>query len=105
MMGLPDMYQELEKNDWTISQQIADKIVNLPAGTEVTDAATGTQYLLKPLEISQFLKVTDDTTGLPDISAGQDLDLSTVPDFVEHGMGDIPTDVELLYSEGVPVEN
>jgi len=104
MMGLPEMYQELEKNDWTISDEIADKIINLPAGTQLADAETGTDYLLKPLEISQFLKVTADTTGLPDISAGQNVDLSTVPDYVEHGMGDIPTDVELLYSEGNPVE-
>jgi hypothetical protein len=104
MMGLPEMYQELEKNDWTMNDEIADKILNLPAGTQLTDAATGTDYLLKPLEISQFLSVTADTTGLPDVSAGQDVDLSTVPDFVEHGMGDMPTDVDLLYSEGNPVE-
>lgn len=104
MMGLPQMYQELEKNDWTVTDEIADKIINLPAGTEVTDAEGGTDYLLKPLEISQFLKETADTTGLPDISAGQNVDLSTVPDFVEHGMGDMPTDVDLLYSEGVAVD-
>jgi hypothetical protein len=104
MMGLPEMYQELEKNGWTISDEIADKIINLPAGTELTDAQTGTEYLLKPMEISQFLSVTADTTGLPDITAGQDVDLATVPDFVEHGMGAMPTDVDLLYSEGNPVE-
>ena len=101
---MPDMYQELAKNDWTITDEIADKIINLPAGTSVTDADSGIEYLLKPLEISQFLAETSETTGLPDISAGQDVDLSTVPDFVEHGMGDIPTDVVLLYSEGLPVE-
>ncbi len=104
MMGLPDMYWELEKNNWTISDDIANKIINLPAGTPLTDAATGTEYLLKPLEISQFLSPTSETTGLPDITQGQSVDLSTVPDFVEHGMGDLPTDVELLYSEGIPVE-
>jgi hypothetical protein len=104
MMGLPDLYEELEKSDWTISDEIADKIVNLPAGTQVTDVESGITYLLKPLETSQFLRETEDTTGLPDISAGEDVDLSTVPDFVEHGMGDIPTDVDLLYSEGNPVD-
>ena len=104
MMGMPDLYQALEKNDWTITDEIANKIINLPAGTRVTDTETQTDYLLKPLEISQFLKETADTTGLPDISAGQNVDLSTVPDFVEHGMGDIPTDVDLLYSEGLPVD-
>ena len=83
---------------------MADNIINLPAGTAVTDVETGTDYLLKPLEISQFLKETADINGLPDISAGQDVDLATVPDFVEHGMGDIPANTVLLYSEGNPVE-
>jgi hypothetical protein len=104
MMGLPDMYQELAKNDWALSNKIAHKIINLPAGTRVTDAQSGTGYVLKPLEISQFLVETGDTDGLPDIQAGLDVDLSTVPDFVEHGMGDVPKDVVLLYSEGNPVE-
>ncbi len=27
MMGLPKMYQELEKNDWTMNDEIADKIL------------------------------------------------------------------------------
>lgn len=104
MMGLPEMYQDLEKNDWTMSEDIAGKIINLPAGTPLTEATTGTEYLLKPLEISQFLSLTSATSGLPDIALGQSVDLSTVPDFVEHGMGDMPTDVDLLYSEGLPVE-
>ena len=104
MMGLPEMYWELEKNSWTMNDDIKNKIINLPAGTEVIDAATGTAYLLKPLEISQFLTVSTATTGLPDISLGQGVDLSSVPDFVEHGMGDIPSDAELKYSEGVEVE-
>lgn len=104
MMGLPDMYMELSKNDWTINDDIADKIINLAAGTELTDADTSKAYLLKPLDISQFLKETSETTGLPDVTAGQDVDLSTIPEFTEHGMGDIPTDVDLLYSEGLPVE-
>jgi hypothetical protein len=104
MMGLPEMYWELEKNDWTMNDDIKNKIINLPAGTEVTDAATGTAYLLKPLEISQFLTISSATTGLPDVSSGQAVDLSTVPDFVEHGMGDIPSGTELKYSEGVAVD-
>jgi hypothetical protein len=104
MMGLPDMYYELQKNDWSISEDIADKIINLPAGTPLVEASSGTEYLLKPLEISQFLSTTSATTGLPEITEGQSVDLSTVPDFVEHGMGDMPEDVDLLYSEGLPVE-
>ena len=104
MMGLPDMYWELEKNNWIPSDEIADKLINLPAGTPLTDATTGSEYLLKPLEISQILSQTSATSGLPDINLGQSVDLSTVPDFVEHGMGAMPTDVQILYSEGNPVE-
>ncbi len=104
MMGLPDMYDMLGKNNWAMSGKIADKIINLPAGTLLTDAVGGTEYLLKPLEISQFLMPTTATAGLPDITSGESVDLSTVPDFVEHGMGDMPTDVQILYSEGIAVE-
>ena len=104
MMGLPDMYWELQKNEWVMSNKITNKIINLPAGTALTDAVSGTDYLLKPLEISQFLLPATATTGLPDIAMGESVDLSTVPDFVEHGMGDMPTDVDLLYSEGIEVD-
>ena len=103
MMGLPDMYWELQKNGWIMTDDIANKVINLPAGFEVT-STVGTEYLVKPLEISQFLKVTTDTTGLPDVALGENVDLATVPDFVEHNMGDMPTNVELKYSEGNPVE-
>jgi hypothetical protein len=104
LFGMPEMYQELEKNSWTMNQTIADKIINLPAGTELVDAVDATEYLLKPLEVSQFLMVTAETEGLPDITLGEGVDLSTVPDFTDHGMGDIPTGVVLLYSEGEPVD-
>ena len=108
MMGLPDMHEELKKNNWTMTDDISDKIINLAAGTEVTftdpETSTSTVYVLKPLETSQFLKVTTDTTGLPVVALGEDVDLATVPDFVEHNMGDMPTDVELKYSEGKPIE-
>ena len=106
MMGLPDMHQELGKNNWVMTDDIANKIINLAAGTEVTESATDTAYLLKPLEVSQFLKLVTDTTGLtlPDITQADSVDLSKVPDFVEHGMGDMPTDTIVKYSEGKPVE-
>ncbi len=104
LFGIPQMYQELEKNNWTMNDDIANKIINLPAGTQLTDSVSGTEYLLKPLEISQFLLVASDNSGLPSISTGEPVDLSTVPDYVEHGMGDMPTDVELKYSEGNPIE-
>jgi hypothetical protein len=105
MMGLPNMYDELMKNNWVMSDDIADKIINLPAGTEVTEASTGTAYLLKPLEVSQFLNpVSSDTTGLPDISQAYSVELSTVPVFVDHEMGAMPEITFVKYSEGELVE-
>ena len=105
MMGLPDMHEELKKNNWTMTDDISDKIINLAAGTEVTDSETSTVYVLKPLEVSQFLEVvSSDTAGLPDISQADNIDLSTAPEFVEHGMGDMPEVSTVKYTEGKLVE-
>jgi hypothetical protein len=108
MMGLPMMYDELAKNDWNMTDEIADKIINMPALTELTDAVSGDTYVVKPLEISQFLNEVDeeDIAGadVPDISLADDVDLDTVPDFVEHGMGAMPSVSIVKYSEGKLVE-
>ncbi len=107
MMGLPDMYMDLQKNNWVMTEDMANKVINIVAGTEVTDSSTdpATVYVLKPREISQFLSVVTDTTGLtlPNIALGADVSLSTVPVFVDHGMGAMPTDTEIKYSEGIAV--
>jgi hypothetical protein len=107
MMGLPDMYMELEKNDWTMTSDVADKIVNLVAGTELTDASDATQtYLLKPLEISQFLTVVDDTTGMdvPDVTPADGIDVDAIDIYTAPTIGDMPVDTTLLYSEGKLLE-
>jgi hypothetical protein len=107
MMGLPDMYMELEKNDWTMTTDVADKIVNLVAGTELTSASDSTlTYILKPLEISQFLPVVTDTTGmdLPDVSLADGIDLDAIDIYTAPDMGAMPTGTTLLYSEGKIVE-
>jgi hypothetical protein len=103
MMGLPDMYQELQKNDWTMDENLADKIVNLVPGTQLTDASDETQtYYLKPLEISQFLTIVTDTTGLtlPDVSLADDVDLAAIDIYTAPNMGAMPSGTTLLYSEG-----
>lgn len=107
MHGLPDMYYELARNDWQMSQEIKDKIINIPAGTEVTDASDGaTKYYVKPLETSVFLaEVPDTTPGLPDITDADAVDLANVPNYVAHGMGAMPSNVTVKYSEGIPVGN
>jgi hypothetical protein len=107
MMGLPDMYHDLHQNNWVMTDEIAEKIVNLEAGTEVVDSATDTEYVIKPLDISQFLLPIDEGTDgslLPDLSQADVVDMDDVPVYVEHGMGDMPTGTEVLYSEGIAVE-
>lgn len=104
MHGLPDLFEALRKNDFVIDASIASKIFNIPAGTAVTDAADSTKrYLIKPLEISQFLNPVPDP-GTLDISVADSVDLNTVPDFVEHHMGPMPLVTTTRYSEGVLVE-
>ncbi len=105
MMGLPDLYDMLAMNDFQISQEIKDKAISIPEGTLVTDANDGTTYYVKPLEISVFLaEVPASTAGLPTLDAANTVDLNSVPDFVDHGMGAMPENTTVKYSEGLPVE-
>jgi len=100
MHGLPDMFEELRKADFVITSDIADKIINIPAGTEVIDSLVSTQhYLLKPLEVSQYLNIVADPGDL-DIAVADGVDLTTVPVFVEHNMGTKPDVSVVKYSEG-----
>ncbi len=99
MQGLPDMFQELGKNDWVMTEALSDKIINIPEGTEVTDAATDTAYLIKPLEIGLFLAEIADPGNL-NLTSAEAVDLADVPAFVEHGMGVRPTCTAVKYSEG-----
>jgi hypothetical protein len=52
------------------------------------------------------LVLVTDTTGLdlPDLTSAEDVDLDTVPDFVDHGMGDAPEVTTIKYSEGNLIE-
>ncbi len=106
MGGLPDMYHELQKTGWAITDDISNKVLNLPAGTELTDSVTDVVYVLKPLEISQFLvsAAEPDAADRPEISAADALNIDDVPNYVEHYMGSVPTNIETLYSEGLPIE-
>ena len=105
--GLPEYWEELQRNQWNITEDIASKIVNIPAGTQVTDAvAPGQTYLLKPLEIGVYLKqaVTPDPTL--DIAPAQAIDLADpakVPAYVDPQMGAVPANAVLKYSEGKKV--
>ncbi len=104
MHGLPDMHTALKQADWDISN-IWEKIINIPAGTAVTDS-NGIGYYLKPLETSIFLAVVPaDTEGVPELNQADDINLDTeIPTFTDHGMGDMPEVSTVKYSEGVLVE-
>jgi hypothetical protein len=103
MHGLPDMFEELRKSDFVITSDISDKVINIPAGTEVVNSVDATHYLIKPLEVSQYLNVVADP-GTLDITVAATVDLATVPVFVEHGMGTKPDVSVVKYSEGKLIE-
>ena len=108
--GMPNLYHELERNDWDIAA-VSDKVFNIPAGTLVDDGSIS--YYVKPMETSVFLRTLSDSevldaeadSALPDITAAGGVDLATVPDFSDHGMGPMPADTEVKYSEGNPVDS
>lgn len=109
MHGLPDMHQQLQHNNNRMTPDIADKIVNIPAGTQVADE-TGNIYYIKPLQIGVILPIVTasdiDAAGktAPDLSTAALADLSTVPAFVDPNLPDAPTDAVLKYAEGIPVQ-
>ena len=106
MHGLPDMYYELSKNDYMMTTAIANKVINIAEGTQLTDASDSTKhYYIKPLEMSLFLAIVPSTTtGIPALTTADSADLATVPNFTAHGMGAIPTGTVVKYSEGKLVE-
>ncbi len=104
MHGLPDMYHELAKNNWQMTADLSSKVINIPAGTAVSDGTN--DYYIKPLEISVFLAEVASGTAIAsglDITSADDVDLATVPTFTDHGMLAKPTGTEVLYSEGLSV--
>ena len=105
MHGLPDLYNELSKNGWVMNANISNKVINLPAGTEVTDISQ-VSYYVKPLEVSVFLNQYNGTPGnAPDITQAEAVSLdSGMPTFVEHNMGALPANTVIKYSEGKAVE-
>lgn len=106
MHGLPDMYYELSKNDHMMTTAIANKVINIAEGTELTEAADPSKrYLIKPLEMSLFLTIVPSTTvGIPVLTTADSADLATVPVFTNHAMGPTPANTVVKYSEGKLVE-
>jgi hypothetical protein len=109
MHGLPDLFEELRKSDFVVTQAVADKIITIPTGTQLDDAADSSKhYLVKPLEVSEFLEVVADPNDADLTAALATADAvnldGLVPSFVEHGMGATPNVTTIKYSEGNLVE-
>jgi hypothetical protein len=102
--GLPDIYRDLQQNGWTVTQAIADKLVTIPAGTEVVDALdTATHYFFKPLQVCEYLPVIASPATSPDLSQASALSLSGVPALRVPEIGAKPS-VSVKYSEGKLVQ-
>jgi hypothetical protein len=106
MHGLPDMHWELEKNDFVMTPALAEKIVNIPAGTEVTDKNNQNQkYFVKPLEVGVILNsATPADVDKPDLTAAGDINLDLVPTAANITIGNKPQGTTLKYVEGKSVE-
>lgn len=105
MHGLPNLYNELSKNNWVMNQTIADKVINIPTATLVKDE-NDVEYYVKPLEVSVFLnEVAAPSVGAPDINQAAAVSLDTgMPTYVEHNMGAMPANTVIKYSEGKAVQ-
>jgi hypothetical protein len=106
MHGLPDLYMDLQKNDWTMSTAISNKIINIPVGTEVIDS-NGVHYYIKPLQVSIFLaEVSAAAAGksFPDVTTADALNVGDgsglLPTFTDHGMSSTIPTADVKYSEG-----
>ena len=106
MHGLPDYFNEMARNNYTITDAVAAKIINVPDGTVVTDLHDQAQsYVIKPLEIGLYLKPAAVHDASLDIGPADALVLSAVvPAFVDNLMGAEPALTAVKYSEGAPVQ-
>lgn len=108
MHGLPDYSSDLAMDDYTITSAISDKIINIPAGTPVTDQVDPSKsYLIKPLRIGVYLPVAASPDLSLDLTAADGLDLNdpaVIPGFVDNGLGAEPSVSVVKYSDGVKVQ-
>jgi hypothetical protein len=56
---------------------------------------------VKQLQVSEYMALS--SAGPLDLGETSAIDLSTIPAFVDHGMGPMPDPAPLKYSEGKPV--
>jgi len=102
MHGLPDMRWELEKNHFELTPELAQKVVNLPAGTELTSG--GNSYFVKPIEIGVILPTISAPANAPDLTVAASLDLAGLSLPAEPAIGTPPSGLRVKYVEGEAVQ-
>jgi hypothetical protein len=95
MQGLPNVWDDLRRNGFEVSDAIKAKAFAVPTGTVIGP------YVVKQLQVSEYMALSPDAPL--DLAEASAIDLSTIPTFVDHGMGAVPEPAPLKYSEGKPV--
>jgi hypothetical protein len=101
--GLPNVSDAIRLAGFNATPELANKVVVVPDGTEVTDPLDGKIYVFRQLQIEEYLYPTD---ALPlDLSPAGALQLDTVPGYVaaDPPMGEMDPNAVLRYSEGIEV--
>jgi hypothetical protein len=108
MQGLPQFYDELARNNWNLTDAVAAKVVNIPAGTAATDALEpSVSYLIKPLEVGVYLMpaaTPDPTLTLASADAIHLTDPGLLPQYSDNGMGAEPSVSQIKYIGGIKVQ-
>ncbi|MGA8891111.1 MAG: hypothetical protein WB493_06045, partial [Anaeromyxobacteraceae bacterium] len=95
MQGLPNVWDDLRRNGFEVSDAIKAKAFSVPSGTAIGP------YVVKQLQVSEYMAIS--SAAPLDLTEASAIDLSSIPTFVDHGMGAVPEPAPLKYSEGKPV--
>jgi hypothetical protein len=96
MQGLPNVWDELRKANFEVTDAVKAKVFSIPDG----DLVAG--YLVKQLQVCQYMAASS-ATPLP-LTEAQAIDLTTVPAWAPTGIGAKPSPAPLKYSEGKSVQ-
>jgi hypothetical protein len=95
MQGLPNVWDELRRSGFVVSDAIRQKVFSIPSGELIGS------FIAKQLQVSQYMAPS---SGAPlDLAEALAIDLASVPAWVDNGMGAVPSPAPLRYSEGAAV--
>jgi hypothetical protein len=102
--GLPDIWSDMQAAGYDMTGAIADKVVVIPDGQQVS-GADGATYTFKQLQVSEYLLPAAAEASLDaTLTLAADITLGTqAPFFVDPVLGDMPV-VAVKYVEGALVQ-